>query len=92
MFFSFMTPNRSHSVSSGSEMSSKGRPILALKFWCDLMLSRETPAMIALAPVNRVEVKYYCLAFLGRKPEWTAGGAGLEILDVGKRHVNGWEN
>src|SRR5215472_11933868 len=45
MFFIFMTPKASHSFSSGSEMSSKGNPILALNPSCDLRLSRDTPAI-----------------------------------------------
>ena len=43
MFFIFMTPNWLQIFSLSSESSSKGNSILALKFSCDLRLSRETP-------------------------------------------------
>ena len=41
MFFILMTSNCWHSFSSGSEMSSNGNSIFALKFSCDLSESRE---------------------------------------------------
>src|SRR5262249_50309924 len=54
MFFILITPNCLHSISSGSEISSKGNPSFALKLSCDLRLSRETPTTTAPALTNRL--------------------------------------
>jgi len=52
MFLSFITPNWPQTASSGSDSSSNGNYILALKLSCDLIESRETPKTWVPARLN----------------------------------------